>query len=595
MAKKSALFGGRTVKVENRSGFDKSFLNMLTTGVGTLTPLVRQLVIPSSGRCSIPVHVELPPLAADAYLRSHLKLEAFYTPLRVLYGGFQSWFCGEPIYDDESRKFVRAKLPFGFIPSDMTVGEETYTFDYSPEVNPRFGAGSLSDYFDLRFYKNSDGAASVPSMESVVITNATINGLKVNLFPYLNYHFIYDHFYRNKSVTRPGFAPQSISRVGIADKIDNACHLPFQASSATRPLCVCLGSDMTDDDGNYVAGEIADADLDVISGDGLLNGYHLCELRQRNYGDDYFTAARPTAQGDNPASVLVDNGRFTISAFRLANALTEFSENQNYATPDYVQTNMARYGVAPSDAIVQKPVLLGSSDFPIFTKSIQLNNNQEPTDGGNKRNPFANAGILGAKAGNANGNGTFSFDFDVKEPGYIMVIASLVPEANYASGIAKEMRIFTNGEIGGLADLPCSLLEHVGDEPILQEELNSRDESVGQNIFGYVQRYLWHKSGNVNQIHGLFRRGESLQAFVPMRDFDDNVEISTEFLEVPTTALDDVAAVDSGISEYGVMLDCAVELFVSEPLSESALPALANPASEHGRSVYLKNGGSKLS
>lgn len=42
------------------------------------------------------------------------------------------------------------------------------------------------------------------------------------------------------------------------------------------------------------------------------------------------------------------------------------------------------------------------------------------------------------------------------------------------------------------------------------------------------------------------------------------------------------------------MLDCAIRMTVSEPLSESALPSLADPAREHGRSVYLANGGSKL-
>lgn len=600
MARKSALFGGRTVKVENRSSFDKSFLNMLTTKVGTITPIVRQLVIPSSGRCKIPIHVELPPLATDAYLRTHLKLEAFYVPLRLCYGGFQSWFCGEPVYDDESRTFVRAHLPFGFITSSIIErqAQDPVTSDMESSL-PRFaGVGTLSDYFDLRFIPNGQLAAdeiSVPEWDTLQTAEHDLKGVKVNLFPYINYHLIYDFFYRNKSVARPGFMPQALSRVGIADKVDNASHLPYVASSANHALGVILGSNFEDSKGNPLYSYIDDADLDEVSGDGLLNGHHLYELRQRNFGDDYFTAAKPTAQGSSPVNVVVENGRFTISALRAANAYTEFSENQNYATPDYVQTNMARYGVAPSDAIVQKPVCLGSADFPIYTKSVELNNNAGNPDGaGNTRNPFASNGVLGAKGGNANGNGTFSFDFDVKEPGYIMVMATLVPEANYSSGIPKEMRILINGDESALPDLPVGLLEHIGDEPIMQHELNPLAASP-ESVFGYVQRYLWHKAGNVNQIHGLFRKGQNLAAFAPQREFDDTVEISQAFLEIPTTALDDVAAVTSQISEYGVMMDCAVELFVSEPLSESALPALVNPASEHGKSIYLINGGSKLS
>lgn len=70
--------------------------------------------------------------------------------------------------------------------------------------------------------------------------------------------------------------------------------------------------------------------------------------------------------------------------------------------------------------------------------------------------------------------------------------------------------------------------------------------------------------------------------------------ISSNFLRIPKTALDDVAAVNEGISNYGVLIDCAIKMFVSEPLSESALPSLVDPAREHGKSIYLKNGGSPL-
>lgn len=589
MAKKTALFGGRTVKVENRSAFDKSFLNMLTTGVGTITPILSQLVIPSSGRCKIPIHVELPPLATDAYIRSHLKLEAFYCPLRVLYGGFQSWFCGDPVWSDEERSFTRADLPRGLILNSVSLESADVDInDYS-----RFGPGTLTDYFDLGF-ASADKVVdeiTIPSNATVVGVNADFVGMFVNLFPYLCYHFIYDHFYRNKSVTKPGFAPLAISRVSINDKTGNACHLPFQSSSASTPLTVILGSDSKYSGSSTVASLIDAGDLDALSTDDLLNGHYLYELRQRNFGDDYFTAAKPTAQGSNPVAVNISDGRFTISSLRAANAFTEFSENQNYATPDYVQTNVARYGVAPSDAIVQKPVCLGSADFPIFTKSVEMN--ASFSDGATSRNPFTDDGILGSKAGVASGNGNFSFDFDVKEPGYIMVMATFVPEANYSFGISRAMTILTGGDYSALPDLPCSLLEHIGDEPIMASELDPN--AVFSSVFGYVQRYLWHKAGNSNQIHGLFRAGQSLAAFAPQRNLNrEDPEISTEFLEIPTTALDGVASVNSGISDYGVMLDCAIELFVSEPLSESALPALANPASEHGRSVYLKNGGSKF-
>lgn len=594
MANKKTLFGGRVVKVENRSGFDKSRLNALTTGVGTITPILKQLVIPSSGRISLSLHAELPPLATDAYLRTHLKVEAFFVPLRLLYGGFQSWFSGEEIYNYDTRAFTRAVLPHGFMPVYFH-SEDTQSLNFDQrDINNVFGRSSLTDYFNVKFHYDGNGNIDIPSQEFVQTdyeNHGFINGMRVNILPYIAYHLCYHHYYRNKSVQRPVFAPYDMTfgQFGRA-----AAHLPF--ISASNNLDVVLGSRRVfDDNDGFEVGYYLGTKQAYNLEDTLLDGYCLSDLRQRNYGDDYFTAARPQAQAGSPVQVQTDaNGRFTIASLRVQNAMQEFAEVNSYATPDFVQTNMARYGVDLSAGIAQKPIILGSADFPMFTKGVELNNIQDSSIfGAPVQNPFVRDGILGATAGRATSNGQdFVCDFDVKEPGYIMVMATLVPEANYGEGIAHDMRIFIND--GDLTELPCALLEHVGDEPIYEHELFVPDDGNLTRVFGYVQRYLWHKSGGTNEVHGLFRPRQSLEAFMPQRVFNGRSQISEAFLKIPTTALDTVAAVASGISEYGVMMDCAINFFVSEPLSESALPSLSNPAIEHGRSVYLTNGGSKL-
>lgn len=591
MANKSVLIGGRTINVKGRSSFDKSFLNALTSHVGCITPIFNRLVIPSSGRVTGSFHCELPPLATDAYLRSHLKVEAFYTPLRLLSGSFQSWFSGEQVWDHRNSAYSRAKLPYAFIPVEFTNSntQTTETFFDVDDADFCFGASSLTDYFNVRFDYDANGDIDIPLWDSVRLgADEDMHGIKLNLFPYVNYHLLYHHFYRNKSVQRPVFAPTDVATDGDASVL-HAYNLP-SAITLDKACVVLAGSYLT-----YGASEdtfqdrYADGNSPEHCSDALLDGHSLFSLRQRNYGDDYFTAARPQAQAGNPVTVQVDaSGKFSIASLRLQNALQEFEEVNNYATPDYVQVNMARYGVSVANGVVQKPVILSSADYPMFTKSVELN---AQTADANNRNPFAAAGMLGASAGRASSNGIqFSFDFDAKEPGYVMVLATLVPEANYATGVEHGMRIFI--EEGDLTDLPCSLLEHVGDEPIMATELYGK--SLDTDVFGYVQRYLWHKAGSGNQIHGLYRKGKSLQAFVPQRNFTAAPQISSSFLEIPRTALDDVASVQSGISQFGLQLDCAFQVHISEPLSESALPALSDPAREHGREVYLKNGGSTL-
>lgn len=575
MSKKS-LQNGVALKVENRSGFDKGFFNALTTGVGTLTPLVKQLLIPSSGKCSVKISAQLPPLASDAYLRSHLKVEAFVVPLRLCYGGFESWLCGREVYDSTNNVFTRAKLPFAAIsgPGDFPASEEPWM------ENGTLGAGTLHDYLGVTPVVSSQGVERSPVPSSGtrgtidVAQDVSVSYCPVNIFPYLCYQLIYDEWYRNKLVQRPLFSPPAArpNQLGTLDAVSmTASSLPFWASGQT-------------------VGVVNDTENGVFAGDtsgncvsGSLNNGHLFELRQRNYGDDYFTAATPSAQEGEPAFIDTSAGGFTIGALRLQNSMQEFKEANNYASPDYLQTLVVRWGVAPSMSVAQKPVLVGSADFPMYTSGVEQT--AEGT-GQSTNNPFD---TVGSRFGRGHAEGTdFVCDFDVKEPAYLMVIVSLVPEATYTTGLDHDMQILTDE--GSIVDLPMAQFEGVGNEPIFKNEIDSGSSGV----FGYVQKYLWHKLGNRNQAHGLFKYGQSLSSFVVQRRIT-SPSISSNFLRVNTSDLDNVAAVSAGISQFGVMIDSRIDLFVSEPLSESAIPSLSDPAKEHGHSVYVKTGGSKLS
>lgn len=582
MSKKS-LQNGVSLKVSDRSGFDKGFFNALTTGVGTLTPLVKQLLIPSTGKMSLKISAQLPPLASDAYLRSHLKVEAFAVPLRLCYGGFESWLCGREVWDPTASAgagaFLRAKLPFAALS-----GEADFPAGFSDDVwseGVSLGPGTLHDYFCVSPTYTANGLEQSPAVSSGVNPTITYSVTEdvvycpVNIFPYISYGLIYDEWYRNKLVQRPLFSPPA-ARPNQAASLDaismTAGNLPYW-SSGQRVGVVNDNARSGDPFGGDSAGGF-------ISGQ-LFNG-NLFDLRQRNYGDDYFTAATPSAQEGTPAFIDTSGGGFTIAALRMQNAMQEFREASNYASPDYIQTLVVRWGVAPSMGVAQKPILLGSADFPMYTSGVEQT---AEGIGQNTNNPFD---TVGTRFGRGHAEGTdFVCDFDVKEPSYLMVIVSLVPEATYTQGLAHDMQILT--EEGSIVDLPMAQFEGIGNEPVFRNEVDSKSSGV----FGYVQRYLWHKLGNLNQAHGLFKYGSSLSSFVVQRVLR-NPTLSTTFLQVAKTDLDNVAAVSAGISQFGVMIDSRIDLFVSEPLSESAIPSLSDPAKEHGHSVYVKTGGSKL-
>lgn len=110
-----------------------------------------------------------------------------------------------------------------------------------------------------------------------------------------------------------------------------------------------------------------------------------------------------------------------------------------------------------------------------------------------------------------------------------MVMATLVPEANYASGVDHEMLLFSSA--GSQVDIPDPLLENIGNEPIFTSELNGAlGPNAGLTVFGYVPRNTWYKS-SPNVVHGLLRSGQSLASFVSQRVFPVGtpVQISTNF------------------------------------------------------------------
>lgn len=607
---KKQLVNGVSVKVENRSGFDKSRFNALTTKVGAITPLVKQLVIPNSdGSCRVKISAQLPPLATDAFLRSHLKVEAFFAPLRIAYGGFESWFCGKEIYDPENNVWLRAKLPcLGLASYQSNEGDAQLMSDMSAAEASDFirGAGSLCDYLGISSYADAFGnptsVAPRSNVESNTIVrqvgveeNDSVNVSYFNIFPFVLYGLIYDEYYRNKLIERPLFSPPSTrsSQDGETDALKlRLYNLPYISITDVELAYVDVLSKVAPPNGaaddtvfaqNFMLG-----DAGGYGSIDLLNG-HLLELRQRNYGDDYFTAATPSAQEGDPITVNVVDGKFSIASLRMQNALQEFAEVNNFASPDYIQTLSARYGASLSAGIAQKPIYLGSADIPMYSSGVEQTAN-DVSASQDTNTPFKS---VGARYGRAHAESTeLVCKFHADEPGYFFVLVSLVPEAQYYQGVDRDMMILNDS--GSLVDLPCGLLEHVGNEPILVNELNAAHSGDANSVFGYVQRYLWHKLGHQNEVHGLFKASQNLGSFVVQRELGRNPTISTNFLKVKSSDLDNVAAVSGDISRYGVLIDSSIDLYVSEPLSESALPALSNPAREHGRSVYIKTGGSKL-
>lgn len=545
------------VNVPKLSGFDKSHQNLLTTKCGTITPIMIDELIPGSKvRLKLALSASLPPLASDTFMRCSVKVEAFFVPFRLLAGSFESWFT------DTEKKFatytsggssITTSGRTGYLPC---IGGLNATSDASA-ISAMTAVGGLFDYLGYK------------SPNSVAITSYTVSAM-----PPLAYHRVYHDWYRNTLVQSDVFLPPT----------QTAATAPTPASATimagTAPYLFFNSSAYP----SYIFGSTASLML--------ADGKYLYDLRQRNFGLDYFTTATPSPQQGSAEVVSFSTsgstGQFSIAALRAANSLQQFKERNNLAGNLFVEQCRARYGVSPSDGVAQRSLYLGSAEYEVYTKGVFAQNNDTQAT---NNNPFAD--VVGAQYGSAKatGNSILVENFEAKEPGYLLVNATLVPRVTYASGIHRR---FTNYRgAGSLADLANPILQNVGPQPIYQYELNGALVTATPQVFGYTDRYATFKTME-DELHGLVRDGSSLQSFALQRGFTGTPTINSAFLEIPTNYMDQVTATSATISNFGCWMDCYFDYKVAQPLAKYSLPSLQDPAYEHGRTIVVHKGGNRL-
>lgn len=528
------LFQKTPVKIPNKSGFDLSHENMLTLDCGTLVPVMTDLLIPGD-KVSLgsAFEVQLPPMATDFYGRVRFKMEAFFVPCRLLYGGWQR-FMTSPVGSSQPGVVVNPTLPYVTVPAA------------NASVLAR---GSLADYLGFK---------------GTVNTSQRIN----NILRFMAYHKIYDDWYRDSRIQAPLFNDGTSSGTAYFE----VSNLPFMTAPASSSN-IAYGSSVN-----------------------FKDGVSLFALRQRNWSRDYFTNATPLPQAGTGATLSFNvsdsSGEFSIASLRAANALQQWLERNNIAGNRYADQIRAHFGVMPSDAVNQRAIYLGSSSSVIYNHSVyQTNNPDGAASVAEARNPFFSVGSKFASPIGSDKNSLVG-SFEATEFGYFMVIASIVPDAVYSTGVNRD---FFRSKIG---DFAFPLLQGVGDQPIYKSELANvgidGNSMADMATFGYTQRFSEYKFME-DEVHGGLCDGQNLSAFALKRGFGSltSVSLGSDFLQIPRNYLDDVAASDSDVlSNYGAWADIFFQYRKVSVLSAYTIPTLGDPQNTH--TEVIPNGGRRL-
>lgn len=577
MSHTSKLFQDHKVQIKNKSGFDLAHSNFLTQKCGQLTPVCTIPMLPNDSiSLGFMSQIKLPPMATSFYGRVDYRLEAFFVPYRILWGGWENFYT-QPIADPYGTAVERPH----FLPNyrDKFVGKR----------GVHFGRASLADYLGIK-------GASAGVDSSTTTYYDTLN----NIFPFLAYHKIYDDWYRNANIQKPAFVRKTSFVNG-----DSCGCLPFYPSTVTVTDSLTAsggtGSDISADvvggfDAYLPANEPLSSIRYGINNVGkllvstkLADGFSLFDLRQRNWSKDYFTTATlyPQQSGTTAGAGIsssVSEGlsgdtqtTFTISQIRQANILQKWLERNNIAGSRYADQIRATFGVLPSDAMLDRPIFLGGSSFGIYTNSISQTANSSK---GASTNPFS--GTAGSDAGQSSGFGKDSLidKFTATEHGIIMVIGSIVPHATYSTGTS---RMFAMSQFG---DIPNPMFEGLGQESILTGELipyssGSRDNDV----FGYVDQYSWMKYMN-DEVHGFLVDGQSLESFSLQRSFDyTSAKLDSSFIQIPLDYLDQVLAVKQEQSGFASWANIYFDVKKTSLLSQYTIPTLGEPKDTHTETI----------
>lgn len=536
MSLTSSVFETAKVRVQNRSTFNMSHENFLSMKIGKLIPVLTEKVIPGDKVTLKQLsNIKLAPLATNFFGRVDFCVEAFFVPNRILFAGWRDFML------------FNGGLATSYNPYGVEKMYLPYITSSSELVNP-FEVGSLGDYLGVQPFPD-DG------------TQGEISSARIDSLPFLAYCKIWDDFYRDKRIQQSLFAaPAQNSKY-------RAAFAPFQRT------------------GVAVAYDVADVTNKSAY---MYDGSLITDLRSRNYAKDYFTSAELYQNGGSTqlkvqVPVTDDEGYFTIQELRAANSLQRFAEVNALAGGDYPTLIKALYGVVPSDANIDRPIYLGSYRSPLYKNSVAQTNDNIGTP---SVSPFeGQLGNMGANS-QTSAKGNLINGFEVKEHGFIMVLASIVPHANYSSGTRKYLNLENIGgsDVKFTDYAPVPMLAGVGNEPVYNSELSfSWNTNYRKQVFGWTERYASYKYHS-DETHGLLRYGEDLQAFALHRAFA-NPSLTSTFLAIPESSLDNVTAVAATLSQYGAQVDIYNELIMTRPLPVYSIPTLGEPLDTHSETI----------
>ncbi len=433
-----------------------------------------------------------------------IVLEAFYTPTRLLMGRDANF--PTPVGEVTFEEFLSGGK------DGSHIGSNSYPL---PRMNPsgtvapyQFATGGVGDYLGIQV--NTD----IGSVDDVI------------QFPWRAYRWIWNEFYRDENLmdevqvckwTGDGSSSDpSYMYLSVYDQLLYRCWrkdyftsaLPFQQRGTSPALPISGFIPLTTNSidgsfglrdinwtlnngnslGSFVAGNSNSAgNINVAfdTTDTVFYNQNVYKLR----------ANLDTSTTSNVGVDLSNAATFDVNQIRTAFQVQKWLERNARGGVRYTEYLRSHFGVAPSDARLQRPQFIGSIKSPwIVSEVLQTSEtNTSVTPQGNQAGQAIN--LSRGRLGN----------FRSYEYGYIMILCSVVPKALYQQGIPRWLSRKTN------LDFYSPEFAHLSEQAVLNKEIYYHS-STANDTFGFQP--IWNELRFVpSRVSGHLRTGATGYSF----------------------------------------------------------------------------------